>query len=270
MIESTKTIRFCLTGAAGKMGREVVKTLPQWQGIELVAALGLKSAGKSLRDLCGAKAPPLTIGSDLKVELAKNKVDVLLDFTEPASALKNALCAIEMGVAPLIGTSGLQEPELKELQKACQESKIPAMIVPNFSIGAVLGMKFAELAAKWIPNVEIVEIHHEQKLDAPSGTALETARLIQVGKGRPTTIPETKYLKVEGARGGKYADVPIHSIRLTGILAQQSVLFGGVGETLEIKHTTTDRSTYMGGVELSLRKILSQSGLTVGLGSILL
>lgn len=143
------------------------------------------------------------------------------------------------------------------------------MVIPNFSIGANLGLEFSQLASKWLPNVEIIEIHHEQKQDAPSGTAIETAKVIHASRTQPSNIPETKYVKISGSRGGKYLDVPIHSIRLNGVLAQQIVLFGGLGETLEIKHTAIDRSTYMGGIELSLRSILSKKGMSVGLQSIL-
>lgn len=131
-------------------------------------------------------------------------------------------------------------------------------------------MKFAQLTAKWIPDAEIIEIHHDQKVDAPSGTALETARLIQQGRVKGPTVPETKVVKTSGARGGKHCEVPIHSVRLRGILAQQSVIFGAIGETLEIKHTVIDRSTYMAGIEISIREIQSLSGLTVGLDSLLL
>ncbi len=270
MAKSSKKIRICVAGISGKMGREVVKSLPQWTGIELVSVVGLKTAGQNLKDIFGSEAPSLKIAHQLDEELKRNNVDVFLDLTEPHSALKHALCALENGISPIVGTSGLSIQDFKQIEAVTQSAGIPALVVPNFSIGAVLGMKFSQLAAKWIPDVEIVEIHHDQKLDAPSGTAIETAHLIQKARTGCPTAPETKILKVEGVRGGKIADVPIHSLRLRGILAQQSVVFGAMGETLEIKHTVIDRSTYMRGIEISIHKVRSLSGFTVGLESILL
>ena len=270
MENSSGKIRLCVAGITGKMGREVVKALPRWPGIVLTSAVGFKSAGQNLRDILGQEAPNLKIAGNLDAELKANSVDVFLDLTEPGSALTHALCAIEKGVPPIIGTSGLGAADIQKIEGVAKSKKVPVLIVPNFSIGAVLGMKFAQLAAKWIPDAEIVEIHHEQKLDAPSGTALETAKLIQQARVKKPTVPETKIIKTEGVRGGKHCDVPIHSLRLSGVLAQQSVIFGSTGETLEIKHSVIDRSTYMNGVEISIRKVQSLSGLVIGLESILL
>lgn len=264
-----KKLTFCVSGINGKMGREVVRSLPLWKELELRSAVGRKSVGQNLKDLVGADAPSLIIGGDLGTELKKNPVDILLDLTEPSVALEMALTAIENQVAPVIGTSGLQARELKKIAEACLHHQVPALVIPNFSLGAALALRFYQQAAKWMPDIEIVEIHHEHKRDAPSGTALETARLISQARTLPARALPTEIFKVKGVRGGSYEGIPIHSLRLPGILAEQTVYFGAPGETVEIKHTVTSRSTYMAGIELALRSVRSLSGLTVGLDFIL-
>ncbi len=269
MTHPSKVIRFCVAGITGQMGREVVRTLPQWKGLELVSGVASKAGGLKLQDILGQASPDLIIGGDLRDELRNKKFDVLVDLTRPEVAVSHALWAIEKGVSPIIGTSGLEAGDLEVIEKACESKKVPAWVIPNFSVGAVLGMRFAQLAAQWIADVEIIEMHHEKKLDAPSGTALETARLIQKSRLKVPTVPETKVMKAQGARGAQVHEVPIHSVRLSGFLAQQMIIFGAPGETLEIKHSVIDRSTYMGGVELSIRKVRALAGLTIGLESVL-
>lgn len=265
----SSTIRFCLAGASGRMGRAVIQASRHWKGIELVSVVGLKTAGLNLRQILGPEAPDLEIQKDLASAFKKDSIDVLVDLTEPSCALAHALCALENRISPVIGTSGLKNPDLEKIEKAAVFHKTPALLARNFSIGAVLTMKFSQIAAKFIPQAEIIEIHHDQKLDAPSGTALQTARMIQEGRTQSPGTPETQYLFLEGVRGGKYEDTPIHSLRLKGIMAQQTVIFGGPGESLEIRHNTTDRSVYMAGIELSIRHVKERSGLTIGIESLL-
>lgn len=256
-----------MAGAAGRMGRESARALGGAEGVALVAAVDRRHVGEPLVDVAGSPAPSFPIQTDL--HLALEGANVLLDFTEPGSAFGNAEAALRSGVAPVVGTSGLSPADLEVLARLAQESGVPAMVVPNFAVGAVLMMRFAELAAKWMPSAEIVEMHHDQKLDAPSGTAMRTAEMIASARG---AVPERRgdtIVKSEGARGASVQTVPVHSIRLPGLVAHQMVLFGGRGETLTIRHDSLDRSSFMGGVLLAVREVWNQSGLVVGLDRLL-
>ncbi|MBA3726883.1 MAG: 4-hydroxy-tetrahydrodipicolinate reductase, partial [Armatimonadetes bacterium] len=168
-----------------------------------------------------------------------------------------------------IGTSGLSAPELSQLRKSSEERGVPALYIPNFAIGAVLMMKFASEAAKYMPECEIIELHHEKKADAPSGTATRTAELIAAHRLRRPDKGRSDMIRVEGVRGGAIGETPIHSVRLPGLLAHQMVIFGGTGEVLTIRHDSMDRSSFMGGVLFALRAFQGREGLIVGLESLL-
>ena len=182
---------------------------------------------------------------------------------------KNAMTAIKLGVSPVIGTTGLSEEAKNEIKKLAEEKKVPVFIAPNFAIGAVLMMLMARQAAKYLPDVEIIELHHDKKLDAPSGTAVQTAQLIQeVREAHKQGHPDEKE-KMTGARGAEYEGIRIHSVRLPGYVAHQEVIFGGLGQTLTIRHDSLDRESFMPGVVLACKKVRALSGLTVGLEKIL-
>jgi 4-hydroxy-tetrahydrodipicolinate reductase len=200
--------------------------------------------------------------------LATVDADTMLELTHAESAVAHAQLAMENGVAPVIGASGLMPDDISRLSEVSTQTGTPGMWVPNFSIGAVLMMKFATMAAKYFPHAEIVEIHHDQKVDAPSGTALRTAEL--VAGARPTVpIDPTKQLTYDGARGANVGSVPVHSIRLPGYLAHQEVLFGSHGETLTIRHDSSSRACFMEGIKLCLGRIRHHSGFLVGMDQIL-
>jgi 4-hydroxy-tetrahydrodipicolinate reductase len=194
---------------------------------------------------------------------------VLVDFSTTASAPVHAEAALRRGVAPIIGATGLGKDALRDIARLCAEHNTPAMYVPNFAIGAVLMMKFAEMAAQWLPDVEIIELHHDKKEDAPSGTSMRTAELISAARKAKPGHRARPSFKVEGVRGGLYQDVTIHSIRLKGLLAHQEVIFGGSGEVLTLRHDSLDRSSFMEGVKLCAREVWKLQGLTVGMDSIL-
>jgi 4-hydroxy-tetrahydrodipicolinate reductase len=169
----------------------------------------------------------------------------------------------------VIGCTGMTESDLREIRSLTKELHLPAIYVPNFAIGAVLMMRFAQLAAKWMPDVEIIELHHDRKEDAPSGTAMLTAQLISEARtAEPTPLPK-QLIKAEGARGGRVSDITIHSVRLPGYVAHQEVLFGSLGEILQIRHDSTDRQSFMNGVRLAARSVRSLEGLVIGLDKIL-
>lgn len=262
------TIRVCLVGAAGKMGQESARALGQATGIEVVAAVDRAHPGESLRAIAGPRVPDLVIQDRVGAALDAVEADVLVDFTQPGAAANHAESALKRRVAPVIGTSGLSAQDLRDISQAAAEFETPAMVVPNFAIGGVLMMRFAQQAAKWLPDVEIIEMHHDQKLDAPSGTATRTAELIAAARsGTPWRSEEI--IKVEGVRGGSVAGVPVHSVRLKGLVAHQMVMFGGLGETLTIRHDSLDRTSFMAGVILAVREVWNRTGLTIGLDELL-
>ena len=263
------TIRVAVLGASGRMGQEVLRTVSQEPGIEIVVACDRENVGLNCRDVAGGRAPDLIITDKLGAALDSEKPDVLVDFSHGSGAAAHAESALKRGISPVIGATGLSGADIKEISLVCKETGVPGMYVPNFAIGAVLMMRFSEMAAKWMPDCEIIELHHDRKEDAPSGTAMRTAELI--GEARtdsPTRKPRTAF-KVEGVRGGNYKDVTIHSVRLPGLLAHQSVMFGRPGELLTIRHDSMDRASFMQGVALAVREVRNLQGLVVGLDKIL-
>jgi 4-hydroxy-tetrahydrodipicolinate reductase len=260
----TEFIRVAVTGAGGRMGREVVKMVLNDQQLKLVAAVDPSAGPVDAGTLVGVSPCGVTVSPDLETALSGAEADVLVDFTVPQAAYGNTKTAILHGVRPVIGTTGFTPEQIAELDKQCQERGIGGLIAPNFSIGAILMMKFAAQASKYLPHVEIIEYHGDQKLDAPSGTSIKTAELIsevrqELRQGNPKE-EET----IEGARGGYYNGFRIHSVRLPGIFAQQEVIFGGYGQTLKIRHDSYDRAGYMPGVNVAVKKVMTYTGLIYG------
>lgn len=261
-------MKVLVVGAAGRMGREVLKALGNGPEFTIVAAVDREQVGANCRELV-PNGPDIVIEDKLGAALDRTKPDAIVDFTHPSSATSHALSALSRGISPVIGATGVGESDLRELAAASRESGAPGMYVPNFAIGAVLMMRFAQLAAKWLPNSEIIELHHDRKEDAPSGTALLTAQLIgDARSGAPSRKPRTIF-KVEGVRGGSVQETPIHSVRLPGFVAHQEVIFGGTGEVLTIRHDSMDRVSFMEGVKLCLREVKGLSGFVVGMDKIL-
>lgn len=243
------TIRVLVNGAKGKMGQAVVKAIADYPELSLVGEV--------------------SHNQDLATEIKKSNPNVVVDFTNADSVLKNIQTIITAGVHPVIGTSGLLGEQVKKLQQQCEQLKLGGIIAPNFSIGAVLMMKYAEETAKYFPHVEIIEMHHNGKLDSPSGTAIRTAELIAAG--RTNTVAPLKNTRetISGARGAHYQDIPIHAIRLPGLVAHQQVIFGGIGETLTLRHDSIDRQCFMPGVMLACKKVTTLKNLVYGLEYIL-
>jgi 4-hydroxy-tetrahydrodipicolinate reductase len=268
-MSSGEKIRVAVAGAAGRMGRECLKALDPAHGFEVVVAVDRSEIGRSIHDLTGGSGPQDVFVTDkLGLELDKTPVDVLLDFSHHSAAPAHTHSAFTRGAKVVIGCTGMSESDLSQIRSFAKEFKSAALYVPNFAVGAVLMMRFSQIAAKWMPDAEIVELHHERKEDAPSGTAMLTAELISESRSKSTTKFPSETIKVDGARGGRFCDVPIHSIRLPGFLAHQQVMFGAPGETL-IRHDSTDRQSFMHGVRLALKEVLTMQGLTVGLDKIL-
>jgi 4-hydroxy-tetrahydrodipicolinate reductase len=240
-------IKVGVLGARGRMGAEVVKAVTEAPDLELVAALDL---GDSLDQLKSSGA------------------DVVVDFTTPDAVMANLDFLISNQIHVVVGTSGFDADRIAKLEKSMAANpKTGVLIAPNFAIGAVLMMEFAAKAAKYFESAEIIELHHPAKVDAPSGTATRTAELMsqarkEAGLGQ---MPDATITALDGARGSRVGDIPVHSIRLRGLVAHQEVLLGGFGETLTIRHDSLDRAGFIPGVLLGVRKITSNPGLTVGL-----
>lgn len=264
-------IKVLINGAAGKMGREVVKAVSKEKDLDLVGAVDIAEIGVDAGSLVGIKPVGIEISRDLDKTIKATKPDIVVDFTHPNVAMDNTRTILNNKVHAVVGTTGFGEENLKEIKKLCASNKVNCIVAPNFAVGAVLMMKFAKQASKVLPNVEIIELHHDQKADSPSGTAIKTAEMMieerskHEQKARPTKEIET----IDGARGGNIDGIRIHSVRLPGFVAHQEVIFGGVGQTLSIRHDSISRESFMPGVVLSIKKIKDLPGLTYGLESIL-
>lgn len=265
-----KKIRVFVAGACGKMGQEVIRSILKEDDLLLVGASDTRHQGMDVGFVVGAPRVGLDITGPLEPELLRTaRADILVDFTNPQSVFKNAKLAIMAGVVPVIGTTGLDEAEIAEIRGLVEKEKVGAFLAPNFSIGAILMMRFAKEAGKYFPNVDIIELHHDQKLDAPSGTALKTAEgILEVREPMVQGHPN-EYEKLPGARGADIGGIHIHSVRLPGLIAHQEVLFGGLGQTLTIRHDAYSRETYMPGILLSIRKSFALTELIVGLDNFL-
>jgi 4-hydroxy-tetrahydrodipicolinate reductase len=259
-------VRVAVAGAAGRMGRAVVRAVGEDPETTLVAAVDLAATGDDAGELAGVGPVGIRISRDLPAALSESGAEVLVDFTLADAACDNALAAIEGRVSPVIGTSGLSKGQVERIRRAAGEAGVGALLAPNFALGAVLMMLFARQAARYMPDVEIIELHHEKKVDAPSGTAMRTVEMILEARGEPRTQrPMTVDIKVPGARGGDVQGVRIHSVRLPGYVAHQQCIFGGLGQTLTIRHDSIDRTSFMPGVLLACKKIRGHTGLIVGL-----
>jgi 4-hydroxy-tetrahydrodipicolinate reductase len=259
-----KVIKVAVAGASGRMGQEVVRMVLADPELKLVAAISRVTEETDIGSFVGKDACGVYIRNDLELALVESKPDVMVDFTTPQSVISNAKMAIRNKVRPIIGTTGFTPQDISDLDKLCQEAGIGGIIAPSFSIGAILMMKFAAQAAKYMPHVEIIEYHGDQKLDAPSGTSINTAELISQARQEFHQGNHAEEEIIEGSRGGYYNGFRIHSVRLPGIFAQQEVIFGGNGQTLKLRHDSYDRAGYMPGVNIAVKKVMKFSGIVYG------
>ena len=265
-----------VNGALGKMGREVVKTVSQTEDMMLIGAVDNNPdyLGQDIGEIIGCGALEVPVLNDLQsilVLATQEKVQgVMVDFTHPDSVYENTRSAIAYGVRPVVGTTGLTEKQLQDLAEFAEKATTGALVIPNFSIGMVLLQQAALTASQYFDSVEIIELHHNRKADAPSGTAIKTAQMLaEMGKTYNTQeVAETE--TIAGARGGvSDSNINIHSIRLPGLIAHQEVIFGAPGQIYTLRHDTSDRSCYMPGVLLAIRKVTQLTSLVYGLEKIL-
>lgn len=256
-------IRVLVSGAGGKMGREVVRAVAGADDMEVATAVDPYFTGQSLEALCGLPGLNVPVVGTLEEGMEAGP-EVMVDFTAPSVVKANVLKGINLGMRVVWGTTGLKEVEIEEIRDAVEGKGTSAFHAPNFAIGAVLLMVLSQKVARHMPALEIIEMHGELKKDAPSGTAVRTAEMILEAAALPDR-PETEKFLLEGARGGGMGPVRIHSIRLPGYVAHQEVIFGGWGQTLTIRHDSMNRESFMPGVLLAVRKVRETSGLTIGL-----
>jgi 4-hydroxy-tetrahydrodipicolinate reductase len=243
------SLRILVNGAFGRMGQITTKTITAHPHFELVGQVGREY--------------------DLRQAIQDSKAQIVIDFTDPESVFTNTTTIIDSGAHPVIGTTGLTASQIQLLQERCQQLKLGGIIAPNFSLGAVLMMKHARDIVKYMPHVEIVEMHHDNKIDSPSGTALRSAEILANACNQINPIQKKFSETISGARGARHHHVPIHAIRLPGLLARQSIIFGNAGETLTLHHDSINRECFMPGICLACEKVPALDKLVYGLEEIL-
>jgi len=258
-------IRVGVVGALGRMGSAVCRAVVADPETALVAAVDVRAANEWITTSDGSK---VQVDAEMDV-LTQAEVDVAVDFTHPSAVLENARWCVQHAIDVVVGTTGLSDRDVDELRRLidAEGNESNVFVAPNFATGAVLMMRFAAEAARHFPSIEIVELHHDGKADAPSGTALATARVI--AESRPGAPAPQSAEVVPGARGGDVEGIRVHSVRLPGLVAHQEVILGSPGQTLTIRHDSTDRESFMPGVLLAVKKIKDHPGLTVGLEALL-
>ncbi len=261
-------LNIIVNGACGKMGQEVVKTVITETEHNLVGVSDINNTGENIMEIVNLPGKEITINGSLSEAIASKNADVIIDFTTPEVVLKNISTGLKHNMHMIVGTTGITDADFKDIRKMAEESQGNIFIAPNFAIGAVLMMNFAKQAAKYMDNVEIIELHHDQKIDAPSGTSMRTAELINESAGKNFTS-EKMIEKLKGARGGNKDGIHIHSVRLPGLVAHQEVIFGGQGQTLTLRHDSYNRTSFMPGVKLALDKIYKIDNLVVGLENLM-
>jgi 4-hydroxy-tetrahydrodipicolinate reductase len=254
-------------GALGKMGRHVLSAVCRDPELEPIAAvdLGADQGYLSLPDGSGG----IPLSSQLEPIIMSRKPDVLVDFSTAAAVIPMARTAAKHHINLVIGTTGLSAAELDEMEQLCREYDIGAIVASNFSLGAVLMVQLAKVAAKFFDHAEVIEMHHEQKADAPSGTAITTAKEMTEARGKAFAYSSPEKESIAGSRGAQYQGVALHSLRMPGLLAHQEVVLGGAGETLRIRHDTISRECYMPGVILAIKEVGEIKGLVRGLDKLL-
>ena len=251
-------IRVGVLGASGRMGRAVCAAVASEPEFELVAAVDTQ-AGGVVEGVAVSGSPDALLAAS---------TDVVVEFTHPSAVMDNIRWCLAQRIHVVVGTTGLSRDDIDEVRTLAEDGPANAVIAPNFAIGAALAMRFAEQAAIWFPEAEIIELHHERKVDAPSGTALTTAGRIAAARDSAPQVPGGDDAH-PGARGADVDGIRVHSVRLPGLLAHEEILFGGPGQVLTIRHDSTDRASFMPGVLLAINSVASRPGLTHGLDALL-
>ena len=267
MTSSLEPIRVVINGALGRMGQEITKAVVCEPGLRAVGAVEKEVAQQYLPS---AEASELILlSSDLDSLLRSCDADVVVDFTNAEVSMAAARIAIKQKVNMVIGTTGLSEENLAEIEQLCQTYKVGVVVAPNFSLGAALLIHLSKFAAKFFNHAEIIEMHHDKKADAPSGTAIATAKEMLQTHGKPFIYPEVTREILNNTRGGQMDGIAIHSLRLPGFMAGQEVVFSGEGETLSLRHNIISRECFLPGVILAIKEVTKRKGLTYGLDALI-
>ncbi len=261
-------IRVGVIGACGRMGLMVCRAVAEADDLLLVAAIDRSRVGQRIGALIGHPTLDVPVSDELD-RLLEAEVEVAIDFTHPDVVMENITWCVNHAIHLVVGTTGITQEDLQEIERALGDegAESNVLVASNFALGAVLLLRFASQAVRFFPAVEVIELHHDQKADAPSGTAIATVRRLSEERTEPWQGPPAETL--QGVRGGDVDGVRVHSVRLPGLVAHQEVIFGGQGQTLTIRHDSTDRSSFMPGVLLATRTVLTRPGLTVGLEPLL-
>jgi 4-hydroxy-tetrahydrodipicolinate reductase len=261
-------IRVGVIGARGRMGLMVCRAVVEAEDLALAAAIDRSKVGQGVGAAIGHPEVDVPVSDELDRLLEAN-VEVAVEFTHPDVVIENITWCIDHAIHIVVGTTGITDEHVREIERAIGDegSESNVIIAPNFALGAVLMQRFAADAVRFFPAVEVIELHHDQKADAPSGTSLATVRRLEEARGRAWRGPDAESLP--GVRGGDVEGVRIHSVRLPGLVAHQEVIFGGHGQTLTIRHDSTDRSSFMPGVLMAVRAVMTRPGLTLGLEPLL-
>ncbi|NLL17436.1 MAG: 4-hydroxy-tetrahydrodipicolinate reductase [Clostridia bacterium] len=267
-VESNNGIKVVVTGACGKVGREMVKAVVDAPDMELVGAVDRLRLREDIGEVLGLGKQQVLVTDSLE-EVLVRKPDVIIDFTNARAAFQHITTAVKHGVSVVSGSTGLSNQELEQIYMLCEKNQIGAVIAPNFALGAVLMFRLSQEVAKWFDQAEIIELHNDRKLDAPSGTALRTASLIQEQWKNIDRSEDSLNTSNVAARGDQAHGLSIHSVRLPGLVAHQEVIFGGFGQTLTIRHDSFTRESFVPGVMLSVRKVKSLKGVVFGLENLI-
>lgn len=264
------TTKIIVAGPRGKMGTEAIHMIQNEPTFQLVACLDRKYDGKKISEVIpGLEQLHIPIFTHPDDCFQSVKADVFIDLTEPEAGFKHAKSAIEHQISPVIGTSGIAAKQLKELEQLANRASLGTIIAPNFAVGAVLMMQFAKMAAKHFPDIEIIEKHHDQKVDAPSGSAVKAADLIHSTREyKEQGHPDEKEL-IEGSRGANIDGIHVHSVRLPGLMAHHEVIFGGPGQSLTLKHDSYNRDSFMDGLKFTIKKVITMDKYIYGLENVL-
>jgi 4-hydroxy-tetrahydrodipicolinate reductase len=260
-------IKVAVNGALGRMGQQVMSAVAADHDLILTCAADIKAEREHVSVPGQPKKVPLH--SNLTTLIEMYHPDVVVDFTLAGAALASARLALKNGSHLVIGTTGLSAADLKEIDELATKYSKGVIVAANFAIGAVMLMHLSKIAAKYFDNAEIIELHHDKKIDAPSGTALATADAMLKARGKPFTLPPTEKETLKGTRGGQKDGISIHSVRLPGLVASQEVIFGALGQTLVIRHDTISRESFMPGVVFAIKEVVKRHGLVVGLDTLL-
>jgi 4-hydroxy-tetrahydrodipicolinate reductase len=262
-----KRVKVLVHGVLGKMGQEVLSAVCRDPELEAVAGVDIKRGPKDLLLPDGSRSISLSV--DLESALERCRPDVMVDFTNAEAAMPAVRVAVKFGVAIVIGTTGLSTSDLNEIRDLCKKKQVGAVLAPNFAIAAVVMMHLAKISARFFDYAEIIELHHEQKLDAPSGTALVTAKDMVEARGKDFVHVSAKKESIIGSRGAEFRGVALHSVRMPGLLAHQEVILGAPGQTLKIRLDQINREAFMPGVTLAIKKAAELKEAVFGLDKLL-